>query len=686
MHSSVMPKRERIRQAPAVGSLTPEIAAAPSRLLPSLLLFFVAIAVYVQTINYGYVLDDAIAISKNPITQKGFGGFGELLTSDSFTGFFAGQAGQVAGGRYRPLSYLTFATEVQMFGLNPAVSHLGNVILFATTVVVLFLVIDRLFGRRKLAFAAALLFALHPIHTEAVANIKGRDEILALLLALVALLVVMNGRRPGVEASGAGVLFFLALLAKENAVAFAAVIPLALRVRTRGSRTVPLLPVMLSLGVALLAYVLLRWQVLGFGGPAAPSDLLTNPFYGATPAQRLATILHTWLLYLKLLILPWPLTSDYNPWHIQWLDWRAVTPWISLVVHTLLAVFAVLAARRREIAGYAILYYFATFALVSNLFFPVGTFMAERFVFMPSVGVCLLLSRLLENINRKAAGMMLTAIALFYGAITVTRNPAWRSDFTLALTDVHTSRASAKVTMIAGGQLWEVASAIDPEKPLPRDHRIGFYMARYRVAGSPAVVKQRMLDNAEAYLTWSIQLYDRQLWAWQLLGHVLFQQGRYDEAREAYDRALLLRPDFLHLNEAIRESVLRAADQYEAAGDIDGAIAALEESTRRDLFHPEALNNLGRLYVSRKGNLDAGIAALEQARSLEPRNVPILTNLGMAYDLGGRHNDAFAMLRAAHEIAPSAELLQMMRTSADKAASGDSPSPEVLKFLEGGGP
>src|SRR5262249_59969728 len=130
------------------------------------------------------------------------------------------------GGRYRPLSIVTFAIEQQIFRGNPHVSHAVNVILYGLTGWALFAVLRLLWGGATsagwslgLPWVATLLFLSHPVHTEVVANIKGRDEILALLGALVSLICQLRyveKRRP-LWLVGAGLAFFLALLSKESA-------------------------------------------------------------------------------------------------------------------------------------------------------------------------------------------------------------------------------------------------------------------------------------------------------------------------------------------------------------------------------------------------------------------------------------------------------------------------------------
>src|SRR3972149_7555568 len=160
---------------------------------PVIILFFIILSFlyYGNTLTHEYALDDAIVINQNLFTKNGISGIQDILSYDTFTGFFGKEKKLVEGGRYRPFSLITFAIEYEFFGLSPHISHFINIALYAFTAIMLFLVLSALFAgyRQKyrflnIPFITTLIFIIHPVHTEVVANIKGRDEILALLAAL----------------------------------------------------------------------------------------------------------------------------------------------------------------------------------------------------------------------------------------------------------------------------------------------------------------------------------------------------------------------------------------------------------------------------------------------------------------------------------------------------------------------
>jgi len=255
-----------------------------------LIIFILAIAIYANSIANDYALDDSIVITENMFTEKGFAGVGDHFRNELFYGFFkdASKANLVAGGRYRPLSVAMFAVEYGLVGEEPWLGHFINVLLYGFTGIMLYLVLAYLFKGSKtenrsvlLPFLATILYVTHPIHTEVVANIKGRDEILALLGALVTMYYILRAHgEKSIKLLLAGtVIFFFTLLAKENAVTFLAVIPIALYFFRKASlpelikHTAPLVAVV---GV----FLVIRKMVL----PTAPifgersRELMNNPF------------------------------------------------------------------------------------------------------------------------------------------------------------------------------------------------------------------------------------------------------------------------------------------------------------------------------------------------------------------------------------------------------------------------
>ena len=188
-------------QGPAKGPITntKEKAAGASKPIktrdwfsvPYLCMALAAIAflLYCNTLGHGFILDDVMVLKDNVLVKQGIKAIPELLSTPHMRGYLI-----IPNDLYRPLSLVMFAIEYQFFGLNPTVGHFFNILTFMGYVVMLFLFMNKFFDGKKtaIAFIAALIFAVHPIHTEVVANIKSRDELLCYFFAFWALNLFME--------------------------------------------------------------------------------------------------------------------------------------------------------------------------------------------------------------------------------------------------------------------------------------------------------------------------------------------------------------------------------------------------------------------------------------------------------------------------------------------------------------
>ena len=434
--------------------------------MPAVSLMALAVVLYAIGVSYGYILDDEIVFWKNTFVQKGFGGLREIFASDSFMGYFKEQKFLLEGGRYRPLSLATFAMEVGMFGPgHSTISHGINIFLYGLTGILLYRILIGLFpvgeGGRwyfSLPFITAAVFVLHPLHVECVANIKGRDEILALLGGLGALWATLKyfDTNKWWWLLFAAVSLFLGMLAKENALTFLVVIPLTVAVFTKVS-TARSISAALPLLLAALFFIFVRYKALGYilSHGQVNTDIMNDPFLGMTGSEKYATIFLTLGWYIKLLFVPHPLTIDYYPYQVpkvSWSDWKALA---SLALYLGMSIWALLNIRKNKVPAYAILFYLITLSIVSNLFVSVGTFMNERFAYMPSVAFCLLvgwffsrkLPALLKEKHDAAypLGMItLAAIAGVYAYVVVKRIPDWQNVLTINKAAVKASPGSAR--------------------------------------------------------------------------------------------------------------------------------------------------------------------------------------------------------------------------------------------------
>jgi tetratricopeptide (TPR) repeat protein len=603
-------------------------------------LFALSFLLYANTLGHGYALDDAIVIYDNMFVKEGISGVPGILSKDTFFGFFKeeGKAALVAGGRYRPLSLILFAIEVQFFGESPFVGHLFNGLYYGATTVLLYLVLLQLFRPQRgqvkayfVALAASLLFAVHPIHTEVVANVKGRDEILTLLGSLGALylsLRAFHDKKPLYNIF-AGLVFFLALMAKENAIMFLFVAPLAYYFFT-SAKTGEIIKQALPFAIAAGAFLAIRFSVLGFGLSDPPMEMMNNPFvkvqgngYIAFTAQeRFATVIYSLGKYLQLLFVPVTLTHDYYPRAIGVMtfgDWEAM---LSLLLYLALGAYALWRLPKRDPMSFAILFYLITLAIVSNLFFPVGTHMAERLLFMPSVGFSLALALLGYRWAVKGAPAgkipafrrfkpvlgVVAGIALLFGVRTLLRNPVWADNYTLFTTDIQYSPNSAKLRNAVGGEL--VTQSVKPEN---------------------ATRKEAMLREAIGHLEEAVRIHPNYKNAYLLMGNAYNYLEAYDQSIAAYQNALSIDPNYRDANRNLGITYKDAGKYYgEQLGQVDKAITYLNKAYELMPDEYEVIRLLGVAHGIR-GNTPKAIEYFTKATEVAPQNPSAWFDLGTAY-------------------------------------------------------
>lgn len=620
--------------------------------LPYLLIFVFAFLLYGNTLKYDYTLDDLIVIKDNAFTKKGLSGIKEIFSYDSFTGFFGKEKKLVAGGRYRPFSIASFAVEYALMGgLNPFFSHLMNILFYGLTGILIYILLLRLIKippgkpwHLGIPFIASMLFMAHPVHTEVVANIKGRDELFALLFPLMTIWFTLSyfDKRNPLWLLLANVMFFLGLLSKENAIMFVVMIPLTIYFFTK----VPLkknLTVSITFLLTALIFVFIRFLVLGYlNSGELPKELLNNPFLDATQSQKFGTIFYTLGLYVKLLFFPHPLTHDYYPYHIPLVsltDWRAI---VSLLIYIGMTVYAMMRFKSKDIVAYGILFYLATLFIVSNLLFSVGTFMNERFIYMPSLGfviiIACLLSDRLPHLIKKEALYKFTATGIFLLVLvlltlrTYTRNPVWKDNFTLFTTDVLVSQNSIKCNVSAGGDYQkQAAMETDPVK------------------------QTEYYELSIKHLQKAISIYPESNNGLLLYGNVLSTYKK--EHKQAVSQYLTIL-GFDPFNKNAISNALQVLGFIDNARETAYKISVLKQLYSVDPENADVNYSLGKLYGQFKGNFDSARYYLARSIDLNPGNVAVYKDLGIVCSMQGDYVKAMEIFSRARKLDPADEQIR----------------------------
>lgn len=346
---------------------------------------------------------------------------------------------------YRPVAILLFALQWAIGRGSPVIFHVVNVALYVALCLAV-LRLARLVLPEVPSAIAAALFAVHPVHVEAVGNVVGQSELWTALALCLATSAYVAWRRQGaLTAPRSAVLlgvFFLALFVKENAVVLPALL-LAAEMLLIGDtlswreRLAAIRPLLLAMTLLFMAYLVARLAVL----PEGLATDVPHPVWMALDrSQRIATVLVILVPeWVRLLVWPARLLADYSPRDMPELGtWSAaVLPGLAVVTGTL--ALAMAGWRRVPAAAFGILFAVIAIAPVSNVLVPTGVMLAERTLLLPSVGILIAVASIVpwilshaERAGRarqvKRAGGVALALLLVAGAVhSAKRQRTWRS-------------------------------------------------------------------------------------------------------------------------------------------------------------------------------------------------------------------------------------------------------------------
>ena len=572
------------------------------------ILLLVSFITYANTLKNDFVLDDAGAITKNTIVTQGISAIPEILSTPYRMGIMA-----TSNDLYRPLSLVMFSIEYEYFGPNPAPYHFFTILLFAACVILLFIFLNKFFDRkyRGVAFIAALLFALHPVHTEVVANIKSCDELLCFLFAFAGLNLSMRYTETGkirlvILASGC---FFLSLLSKETTITFVALVPLIfffIKNENKKRST----HITIGIALAALVFLFIRFSVLGayHANEISAVNFIDNALAKGdlSPESRIATAILIMAHYLKLLFVPYPLISDYSYNSVPFTHFSNPLVLASLAIYIFLIVFAIKRFFKNHEDPYAfgIIFYLITISLFSNIFFLIGTTMGERLLFFPSVGFCLIVALLIKLLAKKTEekgflilrspkiSAVVIPVCLVYAVLVVNRDSDWKESITLYRSDVKKSPEDSRLNFYLGNELTEITYAAEHDTAKQRqiiNESISYlkkviaicpeYLEVHKELGRAYFLIAKndttKYDSAAAYDMQAIKLNPASYSPYNNLAAVYIIKAKYPEAIQLLKKAIELNPD-----EAVQYANLGLC--YQRYRKYDSAIYYLNKAAAKD--------------------------------------------------------------------------------------------------------
>ncbi|XP_058599192.1 protein O-mannosyl-transferase TMTC1 isoform X3 [Neofelis nebulosa] len=674
---------------------------------------------YGRSLQGEFVHDDVWAIVNNPDVRPGAPLRWGIFTND-FWG--KGMAENTSHKSYRPLCVLTFKLNVFLTGMNPFYFHAVNVILHCLVTLVLMYTCDKaVFRNRRLAFATALLFAVHPIHTEAVAGIVGRADVLACLLFLLAFLSYnrsVDQRHVGECFPPTVSPFFLllslllgtcAMLVKETGITVFGVCLVYdlfslshkqeksyLTARTNRNFLLTMRP-FLKRATLVITYVIvvLYFRLWIMGGSMPLFSEQDNPA-SFSPYILTRFLTYSYLLAFNVWLLLAPVTLCYD-WQVGsiplvetiW-DTRNLATILLAVVMTLLSLHCLAAFKRLEHKEVLVGLLFLVFPFIpaSNLFFRVGFVVAERVLYMPSMGYCILfvhgLSKLCTWLNRCGATTLTVStvlLLLLFSWKTVKQNEIWLSRESLFRSGVQTLPHNAKVHYNYANFLKDQgrnreaiyhyrtalrlyprhASALNNLGTLTRDTTEAKIYYQRALQLNPQhnralfnlgnlLKSQEKKEEAITLLKDSIKYGPEFADAYSSLASLLAEQERFKEAEEIYQAGIKNCPDSSDLHNNYGVFLVDT-------GSPEKAVAHYQQAITLSPSHHVAMVNLGRLYRSLGEN---SLAEEWYKRALQvSRKAEILSPLGALYYNTGRYEEALQIYREAAALQPSQRELRL---------------------------
>jgi tetratricopeptide (TPR) repeat protein len=538
-----------------------------------------------------------------------------------------------------------FAVEYQIGNGSPLPGHIMNILFYVLTSIVVLSVLKRILQNFHplIPIAAALLFVAHPIHTEVVANIKSRDELLSFFFGILALDLLFNyiDKNKIHWMLLSCLAFMLSLFSKESSVTWLGVYPLALWFLT-DKKIMDIVKLSIPYLALFILFMLIRTSILGTITGEKEVLLINNSLVGAPDkASQLATAFGILARYIGILLIPASLVFDYSYNTIPNITFGNPLALLGVVTTIGGLIFAVRSLSKKSLVAFAILFYLGSISILSNLFLTLEATMGERFVYTASFGFCLLVALLLDKLFKlseqknknisldsilkpNSTTIILVVVILAFSARTYSRNGNWKDNITLLSHDVKISPESARIRYAYG-------SALLVEKALKeKDNN----------------QKTIYLDQAIEQLTKGVSLIPNYNDAWYNLGIAYKEKNDFKNAVYAFEQARSYKAFDTD------EKLSNAGIAYGNNGQLEKAITDLKAAIALNPNSSDNYNNLG-LYLGENKMYDESFASFEKALAIKPAFDKAYYNRGNIYAQKNDFRSAIDNYKKALSINPS---------------------------------
>lgn len=595
----------------------------------------VSFALYANTLTHGFVLDDIAVIEENKFVRNGILGIKDIFTTFYWQGYWNSNS-----GLYRPMSLVFFAIEWQLMPNSPFIHHFGNVVLYVLNNILLFIVLRHFFKNYSywVSFIIVILFAVHPIHTEVVANIKSRDEILCLLFYLLSLYGLFC--RKGMYWKISSVIFFLfCLLSKEAGILFFPILAFLLWNEYKKSKQ--FFKSILPYGIIAICW-LFGHQFIINSSPykriqytyldnslVACEDKLTQISTGFTILGR----------YICNAFFPVNMSYDYSFNQIPCVEFLSMPFLGSVFLILSLLGIAFYYRVKCTFISFGIIFFFVTISLATNILTLIGTTMGDRLLYTPVLGICIAFvfiffhsfKKMQKESNSSRIIFGFGLIFLAFSIISFQRNKDWKSNFTLFSSDINHAPNSARIyfnyATIFFKQLPEDVS--EQQSQLPGI--IEYYNKALRIDPNDKSTLMNLgvcyyrikdYDNAYSCTSRAIQIDPNDGTLFRNMADIYFMKSDYEKAVTYYKKCISSKSDNSNTYNFLGSAFFNLKRYNEA-------ITAFEEGLKTQPDHAQMWMNYGNA-LAMSSRLKEAIKAFDKAYALNPNQKQVLNYLFMA--------------------------------------------------------
>jgi len=589
------------------------------------LIIILGFLVYCNSLGNEFIWDDSKLVKNNEYI-KNWSNIKNIFTTSVGEG--AGRESRL----YRPFQIFTYKVDYSLWGLNAAGYRLTNILLHILVALSLYWFINILYDDKILSLFTSMLFVAHPIHTEAVTYISGRTDPLSalfILLCLICYIKLCNANSPALYVLTL-LSYSFALLSRENSL----ILPLVLLLYHYTFRKKLKLKYFLSMLTVAFVYVLLRMTVLG-------SLLAYTPV--TTLAERIPGVFVAIANYARLMLLPFHLHMEYGGSAFNFADPRTI---FGLLILTFSLIYAFKKRHSNRLVFFSVCWFFVMLFPVSNIY-PVNAYMAEHWLYLPSIGFFIILANGLSGIYRRKDSRVFSVILIisllgFYSSLTILQNTYWKEPIAFFERTLRYAPNSARVHYSLGNRynnigrkeeaikLYKKAIAIRPDHAEAHNN-LG---TAYSDTGRP---KKAIFSFKKA-----IEIDPNHPRAHNNLGVVYSDTGKREEAVILYKKAIEIKPDFA-------EAYNNLGVAYYRLGRGRDAVSSYKKAIEINPGSIEAYNSLGVAYY-KLGRKEEAVASLNKAMKLEPGRVEAYNNLGVIYYQEGQYELAVEYFNKAKKL------------------------------------